>query len=270
MVEKMTHGGSRRLRRVSRVGAIASTARGWWESGFQYSYGSSSSRGRVRRSRALEMTGGKRSVTRGSLGPDGAASAAEERGAPAVDFDTLAGGCRLLRLGWRVPLTPVSGTGQALSPSKGVNESRIFVAFPARMVRQAHHERGRGLQPCKASIFMVVTRAAEAQRRSPNAEPSHQRHADGDEPGIAAGRCSTRPARSRPPTATSQAKKAAPLTGCTMVAASNQMNCMAMPMMADAGDTYLKAPPAFHWRRAAITRANPATAKPILPVSHRR
>ena len=71
--------------------------------------------------------------------------------------------------GWRgVPLTPVSGTGQALSLSKGVNGSRTFVAFPARVVRQAHHERERGLQPCKASIFIVVTRAADSQRRSPN------------------------------------------------------------------------------------------------------
>ena len=89
-------------------------------------------------------------------------------------------------------------------------------------------------------------------------------------PSIATKCRSTLPVRSMPPMATSQTKKATPMMGCMMVAASNQISCIAMPITADTGEMRLRVPPTFHWRSAATTSPSPATAKPILPVSHRR
>ena len=70
--------------------------------------------------------------------------------------------------------------------------------------------------------------------------------------------------------ATNQTKKAAPLMGCMTVVASNQMNCITMPMAAEPSEIYRKVPPAFHWYRAATIKPNPAAVNPIFPVSHRR
>ena len=58
MVEAVVSGGFREAMRVPLL-----LGDGWRESEFRYSGGSSSSGGRVRRSRALEITGGKRHVT---------------------------------------------------------------------------------------------------------------------------------------------------------------------------------------------------------------
>ena len=58
MVEAVVSGGFREAMRVPSL-----MGDGWQVSEFQYSDGSSASRGRVPRSRALEMTGGERHVT---------------------------------------------------------------------------------------------------------------------------------------------------------------------------------------------------------------
>ena len=46
------------------------------------------------------------------------------------------------------------------------------------------------------------------------------------------------------------------------------MSCIASPMITDKGAMYLKAPPTFHWHRAATSNASPPALKPTLPVSH--
>ncbi len=81
---------------------------------------------------------------------------------------------------------------------------------------------------------------------------------------------STRPVMSMKPIRTSQRRKAMPVIRWTMVAASHQMNCIAMPITAETGAIFFNGTPAFHWCRAARRMAKPAAVNPIFPRSHRR
>ena len=67
----------------------------------------------------------------------------------------------------------------------------------------------------------------------------------------------------------SHSTKAIPLIRCTIVAASTQMNCIAIPSATEPGAMRRIAPPAVHCRCAATSSANPAAVNPILPVTDR-